>query len=90
ELNFGEIKRIDLPERQEVTAIITPHKGYDLGRGSGHKVEGKVMGGVAGVILDARGRPLQLPEEEKERNETLIKWFNALKLYPEDDLKELL
>jgi len=89
ELKFGEIKRIDLPERQEAEALITPHRGYDVGDGPGHRVESTVMGGVAGIILDARGRPLQLPEDEDERKETLLKWFHALRLYPEENLKEL-
>ena len=89
ELKFGDIKRINLAERQEAKAIITPHKGYDVGDGPGHKVESTVMGGVAGIILDARGRPLRLPEEEGARKETLLKWFRALELYPEDKLKEL-
>ena len=48
------------------------------------------MGGVAGVLLDARGRPMYLPEEENARKELLIKWFRALDLYPEEKLVELL
>jgi len=89
ELKFGEIKRIDLTERQEAKALITPHRGYDVGNGPGHKVESTVMGGVVGIILDARGRPLRLPKEEGEKKETLLKWFHALRLYQEDELKEL-
>ena len=89
ELKFGEIKRINLAERQEARAVITPNKSFDMGEGPGHKVERTVMGGVAGMMLDARGRPLQLPEEKGARKETLLKWFRALGLYPEDELKEL-
>ncbi|RLI10761.1 methylaspartate mutase [Candidatus Bathyarchaeota archaeon] len=89
EIKFGEVKRINLAERQEAKAVITPHKGFDVGEGPGHKVEGTLMGGVAGIMLDARGRPLYLPEEEGARKELLLKWFHALDLYPEDKLKEL-
>ena len=89
EIKFGEVKRINLAERQEAKAVITPHKGFDVGEGPGHKVEGTLMGGVAGIMLDARGRPLYLPEEESARKELLLKWFHALDLYPEDKLKEL-
>ena len=89
ELKFGEVKLIDLAERQEAKAVITPHRGYDVGEGPGHRVESTVMGGVAGIILDARGRPLHLPEEEGARKETLLRWFRALDLYPEDKLKEI-
>jgi len=88
-VKFGEIKCIELPERQEANITIIPQRGFDVGNGSGHKVEGKAMGGVVGVILDGRGRPLQLPEEEGLRKELLLRWWHALNLYPEDELKEL-
>ena len=51
---------------------------------------GFIMGGVAGVLLDARGRPIYLPEEDEARKKLLIKWFKALDLYPEEKLEELL
>jgi len=90
ELNFGELKLIELPERQEAKAVITPAKNFDMGEGPGHAVKRTIMGGVAGVLLDARGRPIYLPEEDDARNELLIKWFRALDLYPEEKFKELL
>ena len=90
ELNFGELKLIELPERQEAKAVITPAKNFDMGEGPGHAVKRTIMGGVAGVLLDARGRPIYLPEEDDARNELLIKWFKALDLYPEEKFKELL
>jgi hypothetical protein len=89
EMKFGEIKRIDLRERQEAKAVITPHKGFDVGEGLGHKIEGTVMGGIAGIMLDARGRPLYLPKDDAERKQFLLKWFDAMDLYPVDELKEL-
>jgi len=89
-LKFGEMKRIELAERQEAKATMTPDKAFDIGNGPGHKAEKIVMGGVVGVVLDARGRPLQLPEEENSRKELLLKWFKAMELYPIDELKELL
>ncbi len=90
ELNFGELKLIELPERQEAKAVITPAKNFDMGEGPGHAVKRTIMGGGAGVLLDARGRPIYLPEEDDARNELLIKWFRALDLYPEEKFKELL
>jgi len=90
ELNFGEIKLIPLAERHEAKAVITPAKNFDMGEGPGHAVEKTIMGGVAGVLLDARGRPIYLPEDENARRELLLKWFRALDLYPNDKLEELL
>jgi hypothetical protein len=90
ELKFGEIKLIPLAERHEAKAVITPAKNFDMGEGPGHAVERTIMGGMAGVLLDARGRPIYLPEEDDARKELLIKWFRALDLYPEEKLEELL
>jgi hypothetical protein len=48
-----------------------------------------VSGGVSGVMLDARGRPIYLPDEESARKELLLNWFKSLELYDEKKLKEL-
>jgi uncharacterized protein (TIGR01319 family) len=88
-LEYGEVKRISLAERQEAEAEITLARGFDMGEGPGHAVKSTIMGGVGGVLLDARGRPLKLPEDDDARKEMLLKWFMALELYPEEDLKEL-
>jgi hypothetical protein len=90
ELNFGEIKLIPLAERHEAKAIITPARQFDMGEGPGKTIERTIMGGVAGVLLDARGRPIYLPKEDDTRKELLIKWFGVLDMYPEEKLKELL
>ena len=90
ELNFGEIKLIPLAERHEAKATITPARQFDMGEGPGKTVERTIMGGVAGVLLDARGRPIYLPKEDDTRKEQLIEWFRALDMYPEEKFKELL
>jgi hypothetical protein len=83
-LKLGEVKRIKLPEREEAKAQIRPHGGLDVGEGGGRTLETTVHGGVAGVVIDARGRPLVLPEDPQERKEKLIEWIRALELYPLD------
>jgi len=89
ELKFGEIRRIPLAERQEAKAVITPQKKFDMGSGPGHKIEGTITGGVVGIVLDARGRPFHLPEEEEARKEMLMRWFDTLSVYPKDELKKM-
>ncbi|MBD3207758.1 methylaspartate mutase [Candidatus Bathyarchaeota archaeon] len=89
-LNFGDIKLIELDEGQEANVMITPVKQFDVGAGPGKERKTTVSGGVAGVMLDARGRPLYLPEENAQRKELLLKWFRSLKLYPEESLEELI
>jgi len=90
ELSLGDIKLIKLAEREEAKATIIPAKEYDVGAGPGKELEATVSGGVAGVMLDARGRPLYLPEEENQRKEMLLKWFKAMELYDESKLEALI
>ena len=89
EMSFGEIKLVPLAEGIEVDAVITPAKTFDVGEAPGKPKHAKILGGVAGLMLDARGRPLYLPEDDSQRRDLLYKWFTALKLYPEDPLKAL-
>jgi hypothetical protein len=42
-----------------------------------------VKGGVAGVVLDARGRPITIEREERARVQQLQQWAKAMRLYPE-------
>ncbi|MFQ6053146.1 MAG: glutamate mutase L [Candidatus Bathyarchaeia archaeon] len=90
EVRFGEIIRLPLPEGEKAEAVIQPHRGFDIGEGSGHKMEAEVMGGKGGVLLDGRGRPLQLPSDPDARMELLREWFTVLRMYPEDKIRMLL
>ena len=89
DLKFGEIKRVNLGEGQEAKVTVIPHRGFNAGEGSGRRIENMVMGGAAGIVLDARGRPIYLSKEETERKDILLRWFDAMNLYPSDELKEL-
>ena len=66
------------PETAEV--VVTPTKSFDVGAGKGKEVRRVVQGGVAGVIIDARGRPLQLPSTDEARIGKLKEWLHALDL----------
>jgi hypothetical protein len=43
----------------------------------------EVQGGVVGLMLDGRGRPLHLPGEQSVRVAALNKWYRSVGLYPE-------
>ena len=43
----------------------------------------KIKGGVVGIIIDTRGRPLALPEEKTARVNALQKWAKSVGLYAE-------
>ena len=89
EVKWGEVKRIELGERQTAEVRIHPRGHFDVGGGGGREVIEKVEGGVVGVVLDGRGRPLILPEGENERKQKLLEWFTALDMYPKEFLEKM-
>jgi hypothetical protein len=78
---FGEITKISLGIHEEAHAEIHPKRGMDLGMGPGKTVNATVHGGVVGLVIDSRGRPLMLPEDSLQRKAKLIEWFEALSMY---------
>ncbi|MEO0021178.1 MAG: glutamate mutase L [candidate division WOR-3 bacterium] len=82
-VNFGDIQCLPLPVGEKAKAVITPERGFDVGAGSGKTVEAEVEGGLSGVIIDARGRPLVLPEDDNTRRQQLNKWAKQLNAYPD-------
>jgi hypothetical protein len=81
-VNFGDIHCLPLPVGENARAVITPERGFDVGAGSGKTIEAKVEGGLSGVIIDARGRPLQLLEDDNARRQQLNKWALQINAYP--------
>ena len=81
-LHFGELVRIELAPEAEGTLHAEPSRDFELGSGRGKAVTLKVRGGVVGLILDARGRPLILSREPSERVAQLRSWAKAVDLYP--------
>jgi uncharacterized protein (TIGR01319 family) len=84
EVLFGEMTIIPLGVDEKARVAIEPAKGFDVGEGKGKRVEREVEGGVAGIILDGRGRPLLLPEEQSKRIQLLNKWIEILDIFPSE------
>jgi len=82
QVKYGEMKLIQLGLGETVEAEIIPAKGFDVGAGKGKPVTTKLEGGVVGVIIDGRGRPLTLPEDHGKRIAKLKEWFTELDVYP--------
>ena len=83
QLNFGEIRLFPLGQGETASVSIQPERSFDCGAGAGKDIEREVGGGTVGLILDARGRPLVIPDHPEEGRELLEKWVSALELYPE-------
>ncbi len=83
EMKCGELKLIPLGPDEYVNVTIEPARGFDFGAGPGKKITRKARGGTVGLILDARGRPLALPEQRKQAQDAMTRWVNAMEMYPE-------
>jgi hypothetical protein len=78
EVKNGSLVVIKLPLGQAGTLHLTPLHRYDVGMGGlGRGGTVKVIGGVMGVVIDARGRPLRLPTEPSRRREVLNNWLTT-------------
>jgi uncharacterized protein (TIGR01319 family) len=81
-LAFGEIRLIRLAEGATAEVEAIPERGFDVGAGPGKPVKRTVRGGTVGVIFDARGRPLELPDDRGACRAAMTAWSKALELHP--------
>jgi uncharacterized protein (TIGR01319 family) len=88
EVAYGEMARLPLAVDERVKVRLEPVRPFDLGQGKGQAFEAELEGGVAGVILDCRGRPLNLPQDETARVDALQRWLAALDIYPDHGSSE--
>ncbi len=88
-LNVGSLKTLALPEGESAEIHIQVSKGFTITKTGRHSLRTTIQGGVAGVILDARGRPLSLPEDPRVRSKQLWQWYDALELYPSEGMAQL-
>ncbi len=65
---------------QTAQIVVTPTKNFDLGFGKGKELRRIVQGGVSGVIIDTRGRPLVMPTDDTARIAKLKEWFAAMNI----------
>ena len=80
-MNFGDLALVPLADGEQAEMTVTPEKGFDMGAGPGKPVTRTVRGGTVGVVLDARGRAIEVPEADAERRATIQKWLTALHVY---------
>jgi len=81
-IQIGDMKLIPLGEGDTVSLVIEPAKGFDVGNGPGKALERTVSGGTVGLILDGRGRPLILSNDEQKNSDRMGEWVETLQLYP--------
>ena len=81
EISANEIHCYPLPVGETVHVHLQPDRHFDLGAGGGVAVEKVVTGGVVGLVVDTRGRPLDL-SRSSITNDHKTRWLSTLDLYP--------
>jgi uncharacterized protein (TIGR01319 family) len=75
EVKQGSIAVLPLPAGQSAKLHLTPLQRFDVGMGGAGRGGGlRVVGGALGVVIDARGRPLRVPDDPARRRELIYKW----------------
>ncbi len=76
EVRKGQLVRIPLSQGEQGRLTIRPERGIDVGFGGPGKAGTiRVSGGVVGLVVDGRGRPLQLSKDPAHRRELNQKWL---------------
>ncbi len=83
---YGTMKLLPLGMDEAAQITIEPEKAFDAGKGPGKKITGEIRGGTVGLILDGRGRPLDIPVEHAVSKKLMETWINNLNLYPTVEL----
>lgn len=83
DMSFGDLKLLELGPGETVQVTIEPARGFDVGAGPGKKITQEARGGTVGLILDARGRELVLPEDRATCRASIERWVEEMQLYPE-------
>ncbi len=86
-IQAGELIRITLPA-EPCELVVTPAAGLNVGAGPNRALHRRIQGGLCGLLLDGRGRPLSLPKSEAERHRQIIDAYRAVDAFPEEILQD--
>ncbi len=78
DVKFGGLEVLPLATGQTAKLNVQPLRRADAGLGPGKAGAIQVTGGALGVVIDARGRPLQLPQDPVRRRELMKRWSYAV------------
>jgi hypothetical protein len=75
-VRYGQLVLLPLRQGEHARMTLRPEKGFDVGFGGRGKAGAlRVAGGALGVIIDARGRPIELSTDPVRRRELNQKWL---------------
>ena len=90
QIEYGTIHKIELEEGKtaEIEGRISSPFSLSTKEGKDRRFKINVEGGVVGILIDARGRPVDLPRDDDARCMKLREWFTILDAYPESVLED--
>jgi hypothetical protein len=74
DVKSGILEVLPLPSGQTARLTLQPLHRADAGLGPGRSGTTTVTGGALGVVIDARGRPLNFPSDPVRRRELMKRW----------------
>jgi len=79
EVVSGSIEIIPLRINEQAMLTLYPVPTVDVGLGPGERARAaeEIDGGLVGLVIDARGRPLVFPTNETERFARLVQWMQV-------------
>ena len=79
EVMSGSIEIIPLRINEQALLTLYPAPTVDVGLGPGERARAaeEIDGGLVGLVIDARGRPLVFPIDETERHARLVQWMQV-------------
>ena len=77
---FGQLRVLPMGDGKTDEVTLTPAKSFDVGAGRGKSRTVPVEGGVVGLVIDTRGRPIVIPSEQPARVAKLQEWLRAFGL----------
>ncbi|HON86994.1 MAG TPA: glutamate mutase L [Bacillota bacterium] len=85
----GEITVIPIDGADATTIEVIPGRNFDVGAGPGKPMTKEAVGGVTGVILDGRARPIVFPAANGYQYGAVARWYSEFDAYPAEFLDEL-
>ena len=84
EVPYGSLAVVPLLPGERAALTLRPEQGLDIGAGAGKAAtpQFEIEGGAVGIVVDARGRPLELPTDVDRRQARLLDWFQSTGAYP--------
>ncbi|MEO7018813.1 MAG: glutamate mutase L [Ktedonobacteraceae bacterium] len=80
EVMSGSIEVIPLQVNEQALLSLYPASTVDVGLGVGERARAaeEIDGGLVGLVIDARGRPLTFAQDNAERQARLLQWMQVI------------